>query len=192
MHTSQFLAITLSSLGVHDEAFVDELAKYARVAIVADPPDVYRRNALGKEDPAVGHNPTHDAWCAKRLLEFAPCQKLFMSYIMDLEWLTTIQDRRAIPVLQDALGMANSGMVTIAAIGLARLNDVDSIPLIAKACMRFPPSDVELIISNVMNYSDPAVEGLFNRFISDPAKRARILADWKDRHKPKPDTQPDR
>ena len=186
MHASQFLAITLSGLGVSDDAFIEELAKIPRVAIDADPPVAYLNNADGKMDPKAGHNPSFDAWCAKRNLDFAPCLSLFISYTMDIEWLGVATDRRAIPVLRQVLGMSNASMVIVAVIGLARLNDTASLPLIAQSGLRFSPLEAELIVISALDYTDPAVEGLFNRFISNPEKREKVMTDWRARHQSAP------
>jgi len=148
MRVFQFLAMTLIGLGLHDDAFSDELIRYALEAIVADPPQAFLRNAAGIEDPKMGHDPGFDSWCAERSLEFVPCQKLLISHAMDLGWLAAYPDRRGIPALRDALRMTNPVMVMEGAMGLARQNDIEALPLIAQACTRFSFSDVEPIVSS--------------------------------------------
>ena len=97
-------------------------------------------------------------------------------------WLVVIRDVRSIPVLRDALGMANSAMVMVAVRGLAAINDSASLPLIARACARFPAVQAEMIAASAVEFADPAVQELFLRFARDEANLGRFKADWNRYH----------
>jgi hypothetical protein len=179
VHISQMLAFTLVSIGVDNRVYFDELSDYARKAIAADPPsDEFVTDSEGNEQPGKGHDPNFEAWCAQRGLDLDACFRAIASYAVDLNYLLAVSSRGAVPIFREALKTSSVELVRTAATGLARLNDVDSIPLIAQACARFPARDAEVIATFATDYTSPAVQRLFDRFIKDPEVRARTKQDW--------------
>jgi hypothetical protein len=178
-HISQALAFTLVSIGVDNKIYLDELADYAQKAIAADPPShEFITDSEGNEQPGKGHDPRFDAWCAQRGLDLDACFRAIASYAADLNYMLAVSGRDAVPIFREALKTSSVELVRTAVTGLARLDDVDSIPLIAQACVRFPARDAELIAFHAKDYTSPAVQQLFDRFIKDPEARARTMQDW--------------
>ncbi len=182
MRLSQMVAVYLLERGVRDDIYFDELAGYARATILSDPPaDVFRTDQSGKEDPRLGVSPAFGLWCAERNMNFAACWRKLASLPLNFTLLTAGLDPRAIPVLREALGMSNAVMVGVAVAGLSRLNDGASISLIAQACARFSPERGELCAMSADNYRDPRAEILFDRFVRDPERLAKMKAIWRAR-----------
>jgi len=112
-------------------------------------------------------HPEFVAWCAKLSLETGHCYRQFASYSVGLGFLTMTRDTRAIPVMRDALAARSNGVVAIAARGLGVLNDTASIPLIARACERFPRAEAYVIGVASETFDDPAGEVIFASCIAD-------------------------
>jgi hypothetical protein len=72
-------------------------------------------------------------------------------------------------------------MVDVAVAALSRFNDARSIPLIAKACARLPPQAAEAVAMTAWKFDDPAVVGLFDRYVRDPETRENVKKEWLDR-----------
>jgi hypothetical protein len=77
--------------------------------------------------------------------------------------------------------MSDPGMAEIGVAGLALLNDGDSLPLIAKACERFPSEDAEMLAVSALPYDDVRVNTLFSRFIPDSMLLDKVRKEWQSR-----------
>jgi hypothetical protein len=75
--------------------------------------------------------------------------------------------------------MSNATMFGVAVAGLSRLNDGASISLMAQACARFSPVRGELCAMSADNYRNPRAEILFDRFVRDPERLAKMKAVWR-------------
>jgi HEAT repeat protein len=84
-------------------------------------------------------------------------------------------DPRGVPLLQRALSSPNSDIRLIAAAGLARTRDKDSVPLIIDLCKNAPPDVASHIASQVLVYfDDPRAQSAVDRYLSkEDAKFAR-------------------
>jgi hypothetical protein len=175
LRLSQVVAMYLINRGVRDDLYFEELAKYARETIAANPPDeVFSKDLNGQEDPGRGVAPAFELWCAKRNMTFAECWRTVPAWVVNLTVLTTGLDPRAIGVLREALKMSNHVFVGAAVSGLGKLDDATSIPLIYDACSRFSPAKAERCALFAEQYRDARVEVIFDRFVRDPETRERL------------------
>ncbi len=181
MQLSQLLAFYLFEKGVQDQIYFDEIAKYAREAILARPPDVFAPGGDSVGAPRVMINPAFNRWCESRGLDFPACFRLMGTYRNSLIYLGGIRDSRATPILRDVLKMPDAGMVLLGVVGLAALNDSDSIPLIIQAGRRFPPEGAKAIAAGAIEYKDPRAEVIFDLFIDDAEDLAQVKREWRAR-----------
>jgi len=82
-------------------------------------------------------------------------------------------DRRAIPLLRQALLSPNHMIEAAAAEGLAEIQDKDSIPFIIEACKRAPAVAAPLIAESLICFDDAEAQSAVNTYI--PKDRAKIL-----------------
>lgn len=174
------IALALYKLGVRENMYFEEVGKHAREAIADDPPEVYLTDAAGKED-ATRRNPLFEAWCSNRSLDFQACTKRFLYDVADVDYLSSLGDRRAIPILRSGLFVVNGVMVSSAVVGLAMLNDASSIPAIAQACEKSVAFSANIAIA-AMEFNDSRVLTLFDRFLRDASARDNAKTEWRAKH----------
>jgi hypothetical protein len=175
------IAFTLIRLGVADDMYFNEVAEYARTTITLDQPAPFLTDAKGKEDP-VRRNPSFENWCSLRGLEWDQCMLRMTAGARAVDELSAIRDKRSTNILRQALGASNHVIVLVAVDGLARLNDIESIPAIAGACARFPPDLAQRIAMSATEFADSQVQSLFERFIKDPELLADTQKVWRQKH----------
>lgn len=83
IRASQSIAGALIMLGVKDGVYFDEIAKYARDAIDANPPDTYALDSEGNETHNT-YNPAFVEWCASRNLEPPVCTRRILRMVWTL------------------------------------------------------------------------------------------------------------
>ena len=85
------------------------------------------------------------------------------------------RDPRGIRLLRKALSSPNSETQNIAASGLARAQDKDSVPLIIDVCKIAPPDVASVVAANALVYfDDPRAQSAVDQYLSkDAAKFAR-------------------
>jgi len=174
LRPSQMIAFELSALGEHDQVYFDELAKYARAAIDANPPD-----ARGTEENA------YRQWCEQRSLVGEDCSRAVTRYAMDLNALGASMDKRATPIFRRALDLANPVLVSTAAGRLARLQDAASLPLIAHACTRFREKDSNDIGSVASYFDSPEMRLVLDQCVTDASLKEQLAKSWEERHRSK-------
>jgi HEAT repeat protein len=179
----QVLALGLLRIGQKDEAYFDELAKYARAAIASTAPLAIELDKDG--NPITDHlNPAFVQWCNDNQLLLEPCKRTVSSYGIDVLLLAQAKDRRAVPLLRQALAVTDPAIVNGAVMGLAWLNDVESIPLIASNLRRSPPKLAALIAAAMVDFNDPRISPVLDRFVTDPAWRKDLAESTKQRQAP--------
>ncbi|MBC8166167.1 MAG: hypothetical protein H7Y20_09880 [Bryobacteraceae bacterium] len=181
LHFSQVLAVYLINAGAKDDAYFEELAKYARKAIEENPPVFWVSDAAGNYDPKT-YDPAFLNWCSERNLEASACMKRATAYGIDLEYLRHSKDRRAIPIFRTALGLHSDALVSCAVGALAELNDVVSIPIIARMCARFSPRRALGIGYFAVGFKDSSVQSVFDACVADREERNAIRAEWRQKH----------
>jgi len=175
---SQLLAAYLFEKGVKDDIYFEEMAKYAKDAIKANPPEMFVTHIDSGGKGSAKVNPEFEAWCGDRSLQLNKCRRLVLFYGNSLNMIRGLEDPRAIPILRNALKMSASAMVGVAVAGLGLLNDVESLPLIAQTCSRFPPVRAQSIAIDAIDYKDARVDGLFSRFIQDRDVLEKVRKEW--------------
>ncbi len=168
----QKLAFTLVLLGDKDDTAYDELARYAREAITSSAPLWVLYDSEGTAIP--GRNPEFEAWCQANRLPLQDCMRQVSYYPMDVKFLAVAKDRRAIPLLRQALYVANHATVGMAIRGLAWLNDTEAIATIEDICGRLPPRLAAGLMSALAEFDDPRVEPLIRRFMPNQKWRQEV------------------
>jgi hypothetical protein len=114
-------------------------------------------------------------WCEAHQLKLDVCLITIVDQGADVLYLTYLKDRRAIPIFRQGLASDNHGVVMESGLGLALLNDTDSISLIAAAIRRFRPIQQALIADHSLaQYNDPRAWLLLDEFIKDPKWRQEV------------------
>jgi len=171
----QELALALLRAGQKDSIYLDELTKYVRIAIAARAPSYFERDVDGsfRTDRL---NPELNTWCDSNRLLLQDCINKVMFYASDVMQLARADDVRAAPVLRQALSMSDPMAVKFAAIGLCRIQDTASIPLIVENLRRFPPASSADAAEALVGCEDPRVGPLLDEFVTDPKRRQEIEA----------------
>jgi HEAT repeat protein len=171
----QELALALLRAGQKDAIYFDELTKYVRIAIAVGAPWYFARGVDGNfvTDRL---NPELNTWCDSNRLLLQDCINRIESYAGDIMQLAGADDVRAAPVLRQALAMSNPRAVKFAAIGLCRIKDTDSIPLIVENLRRFPSASSADAAEALVGCDDPRVGPLLDEFVADPKRRQEIEA----------------
>jgi hypothetical protein len=171
----QELALALLRAGQKDSTYLDELTKYVRIAIAAGVPSYFEHDIDGgfRTDRL---NPELNTWCDSNRLLLQDCLNRVESYAGDVMQLAGADDARAAPMLRQALTMSYPRAVKFAAIGLCRIEDTASIPLIVENLRRFPPASSADVAEALVGCDDPRVGSLLDEFVTDPKRRQEIEA----------------
>jgi hypothetical protein len=132
------LASALIRLGDKDEIYWDFLLKQATEAVDSDPPFPRDFDPKGKilKDHFSG---AFLNWAKGRGLSPDEAGEIAVYRLpIKLGFLAKTGDPRGLPLLRRAMSSSNYMIATMAAKGLAKLQDKDSIPLIIAACQKSP------------------------------------------------------
>ena len=153
-------ASALISLGDKDDIYWDFLLRQATSVLEGDASSAVKNNSQGK--PIEG--PSEKAW-AKRDRE----DNEMLTFV---EIVAETRDPRGIRLLRSALSSPNSETQNIAAGGLARAQDKDSVPLIIDVCKNAPPDVASVIAANALVYFDDLrAQGAVDRYLSKAAAK---------------------
>jgi hypothetical protein len=132
-----FIASGLFRLGEKGDLYWAYLISSARSAVESDAPSFWEYDALGK--PISAPSSAFIAW-AKAHNETPDAAQEDALFTMPgaVTALGETGDRRAIPLLRQALLSPNLQIESQGARGLAHINDMDSVPLIIEACKHAP------------------------------------------------------
>jgi HEAT repeat protein len=124
-------------------------------------------SAAVKQEKPIEETSSEEAW-AKLNREFNEMMN-FVQIVADT------RDPRGVRLLRRALSSPVSDTQNIAAAGLARAQDKDSIPLIIDVCKNAPPDVAAVIASNSLVYfDDPRAQSAVDQYLSkEAAKFAR-------------------
>jgi len=176
VYWSQMIATFLIRLGAPDRIYFDELAKYVRLAIDANPP-------VAGSDLDRARDPSAEflAWCARNNLHGDACMLAVTHYAMDITMLGASEDQRAIPILREVLGLSNPVLVDAAVLRLGIFGDSASLPMIAAACGRFPANDANVIGSAAATFESPAMRLALDKCVSDSSLKEALIKEWQDK-----------
>jgi PBS lyase HEAT-like repeat len=154
--------------GDQDDIYWGFLVKQATLAVESDAPDFMNFDSQAKD--SAGPSPAFTAWANAHKLDAQEAGGNAMYRIM---LLSSTGDRRAIPLLRQGLLSPNHQIEYVAALGLAELQDKDSIPFILQACKIAPEAVAPAIAESLVYFNDPEAQKAVDTYV--PKERARIL-----------------
>ena len=187
---SQLIAGFLIRSGVHDQVYFDELAKYVRAAIDANPPAQYvwdiEKAARTYHSPGTPENgwvesPGYLPWCKQRGLAGDDCKAAVTPFALDINQFGGSGDPRALTILHEVLGLSNPGLVNTAVLELAAFGDTSSLSAIAAVCSRFSPKDADSIGGGVSHFDSPAMLPVLQQCVTDRTFRDALIKAWEER-----------
>lgn len=178
------IAQVLVKLGDKDESYWNFLVDLATPALDSDAPDFMGYDSQGKSQP--GPSPEFSAWATAHNLPANGSTAEDSVYIFpgEVGLLGLTGDSRAIPLLRRGLQSRNHMIVSAAALGLAELQDKDSVPLIVEACQKAPKEMAATIASSLVYFDSPEAQAAVNTYV--PKNQASVLRDAKAQGKKTP------
>jgi hypothetical protein len=159
--------------GDQDDIYWDFLVKQAALAVESDAPDFMNFDPQAKD--SAGPSPEFIAWANAHKLDAQEAGGDAMLWFpARLTLLASTGDRRAIPLLRQGLLSPNHQIEYAAALGLAELQDKDSIPYIVQACKAAPAELPALIARSLVYFDDPEAQKAMDKYVSkEDARRLR-------------------
>jgi len=166
------IAQVLLSLGDKKDAYWNYLAELVKPALDTDAPAPTRYDAQGKSIPdlspefvkwvqAHGQSP-HEA--GENAIYVLPGIVMMVG---------ATADPRALPLLRRALLSPNYQIEAAAALGLAEMHDVTSVPLIISRCKQAPAEAATAIAGSLVYFDDPKAQNAVDTYI--PKEEAKAL-----------------
>jgi hypothetical protein len=149
------------------------LVKQATIAVESDAPDFMNLGPQAKD--SAGPSPAFIAWAdAHKLNAQEAGGDAMLWFPARLRLLASSGGRRAIPLLRQGLLSPNHQIEYAAALGLAELQDKDSIPYIVQACEAAPAELPALIARSLVYFDDPEAQKALDKYVSkEDARRLR-------------------
>lgn len=157
-------ASALISLGDKGEIYWDFLLRLETSLLEGEVSSAVKSDSQGK--PIEGPS-SYEAWAKQ--------DREFNEMLTFVEIVDETRDPRGVRLLRRALSSPNSETQNIAASGLARAQDKDSVSLIIDVCKNAPPDVASVIATNALVYfDDPRAQSAVDQYLSkDAAKFAR-------------------
>jgi hypothetical protein len=167
------LASALVRLGDKNPSYWEYLFARAQASLKDEAPSFLIYDSDGKSKP--GPSPEFRKWADAHHVSIGPAaQDAIYSVPAKIGFLAQTMDRRAIPLLRQALLSPNYMVEVFASLGLAKLEDRDSIPLIIEACRRAPAEAASSIAESLVYFDDPDAQSTVDIYLpQDRAKAAR-------------------
>ncbi len=167
------IANALVRLGDRDSTYWNFLLQQATFAVDSDIPEPFRdAQARTKRELS----PEFKAWIQTHRVDISSA---IMTVISDFPerilLLGETGDPRGIPLLRRALQSHNYFIVGEAANGLAKIQDIDSVPLIIRAIQGAPPEDTSELARSLVYFDDAEAQGAVDRFM--PKDKAALARD---------------
>jgi HEAT repeat protein len=174
------IASALVRLGDKDNIYWDFVVTQATPALESDAPEFMNLDPQAKT--GAGPSPEFIAWAkAHNVPPNGPngtaAEDAMVWFPGKVMLLGLTGDRRAIPLLRQALLSPNHMIEIAAANGLAEIQDKESIPLIIEACKKAPPAAAALIAEPLIYFDDIEAQSAVDTYI--PKERAKILREAK-------------
>jgi hypothetical protein len=159
--------------GDQNDVYWDFLIKQAKLAVESDAPDFMNFDPQAKSSS--GPSPEFTAWANAHKLDVQEAGADAMYWFpARVRMLASTGDRRAIPLLRQGLLSPNHQIEYVAALGLAELQDKDSIPYIVQACEAAPADLPALIARPLVYFDDPEAQKALDKYLSkEDARRLR-------------------
>jgi hypothetical protein len=177
------IASALVRLGDKNDIYWDFLVKQATTAVESDAPDFMSYDSHGKSVP--GPSPEFVAWAKAHNLSPATAGDDSMYRVPGAVGLLGLTgDPRAIPLLRRGLLSPNHQIEIVAAMGLAEIQDKDSIPFIIEACKMAPAAVATVMARSLVYFDDPQAQSAVDAYI--PKEVAKTLREAKAQGKKTP------
>jgi hypothetical protein len=163
------IASALVKLGYKDPVYWDYLAEQARGAVENEAPSPFLLDSEGRVDRNQRELPPEFiAWAKAHNLEpAAAIQAQTFELPVRFLYLAEIGDPRGRQLLLMGLKSRNRIIQSYAALGLAKLRDKDSIPLIIEAGKTMPPGAALFVASALLFFDDPRAQNAAEMFVPD-------------------------
>jgi len=163
------VASGLVKLGDKDPIYWDFLVDKAREAIANDAPPIVLLDSEEREDRNQRELPPEFiAWAKAHNIEpSAAAQAQAFDLPVNFLYMAEIGDPRGRDLLRMGLKSHNGIIQSYAALGLAKLRDKDSIPLIIEAGRTMPQGGALFVASALLFFDDPRAQSAAEIFISD-------------------------
>jgi HEAT repeat protein len=168
------IASALVKMGEKDDSYWDYLMKLASRAIESEAPDFTSQE--------------FEAWVKAHNLSPTATEEEMYLLPGAVGLLALTGDPRALPLLRRALMSPNHLTEIAAAMGLAELQDKQSISLIIEACRKAPPDTAAVIAESLVYFDDNAAQSAVDQYI--PKDRAKIYRDARAHGKTSPLSAP--
>jgi HEAT repeat protein len=161
------IASALVRLGDKDRSYWDFLETHAREAVLSDAPFPVPFDTQGN---------TVRKQFSKEFLEWAKTNNIdpqaaataqMQTVPAQITFLAITGDQRGLELLRRAMASRNYLVQAVAAKGLAKLQDVDSVPLIITACKRAPADATALIARSLVFFNTPQAQSAAETFIKN-------------------------
>jgi hypothetical protein len=171
------IASALVRLGVRDDLYWNYLVEQATEAVNSDVPLPTMYDSKGKLlRGQISQGFT--AWAKAHNVSPASAGETAMFTLPGMvAFLAETGDARGIPLLRQALQSPNFLIVTMAAEGLALIQDKASIPLIVEACNRAHPDEAIPIAESLIYFDDPEAQNSADFYL--PKDQAQAMRDAK-------------
>jgi HEAT repeat protein len=158
------IASALIGIGEKDDIYWDFLLRLETSLLEGEVSSAVKSDS--QEKPIEGPS-SEEAWVKQN--------REFNEMLTFVETVAETRDPRGVRLLRRALSSPNSETQNIAASGLARAQDKDSVPLIIDVCKNAPPDLAAAIASNALVYfDDPRAQSAVDQYLSrETAKFAR-------------------
>src|SRR5215471_11655203 len=163
----QALASGLVRLGDTDDLYWNFLVDHAKPAIESDAPFP---SAFDTEGKLVRGQLSNEfvAWAKAHNMSPETASNVHVYELpVDLTFLAVTGDARGLPMLKRALSSRNYFIQGVAAKGLAKLRDTNSVPEIIAACRNAPAQVAELIARALVFFDDPRAQSAAETFITN-------------------------
>lgn len=165
--TKQALASALVRLGDTEDVYWDFLVDHAKVAIENDAPFPIAFDTEGKLVPGQ-LSPEFLAWAKAHNMSPESASSVHVYALpVDLTFLAVTGDPRGLAWLKRGLSSRNYFIQAVAAKGLAKLRDTDSVPVIIAACRKAPAQVAELIARALVFFDDANAQSAAETFITN-------------------------
>jgi hypothetical protein len=153
----------LIGLGNKEDIYWDFLLRQATSALESEASSAVKYDSQGK--PIEGPSP-EDGWTKQ--------DAIFNNMLLFVETVAETRDPRGVRILRRALSSPHYEIQTIAAAGLVRARDKDSVPLIIDACKNASPDAASSIAQALVYFDDPRAQSAVDQYLSkEDAKFAR-------------------
>jgi HEAT repeat protein len=166
------IAQVLLALGDKKDAYWNYLAELAKPALDTDAPSPTRYDAQGKSVPDL--SPEFVTWVqahGQSPHEAGENEIYVLPGIVMMVGAT--EDPRALPLLRRALLSPNYQIEAAAAMGLAEIHDVKSVPLIISRCKQAPAEAATAIAGSLVYFDDPQAQKAVDTYV--PNEEAKAL-----------------